>query len=39
MWLGLKSRAPMIADEADRARADDGDDVAGRDVPLSTPTS
>ena len=32
MWLGLNSRAPMIGGEADRAGADDGDDVAGLDA-------
>ena len=28
MWLGLKSRAPMIGGEADRTGAHDGDDIA-----------
>ena len=40
MWLGLNSRAPHDRGQADRAGADDRDDVAraGR-WPLRTPTS
>ena len=38
-WAGLKSRAPIMAERPMGPAPDDGDHVAGRTWPLSTPTS